>query len=164
LEQKAHHARNCGVCRVESFRVKPVAIVGLLGLYGVIQFMMRPFANRLENLFDLVATAVITLTFAETVWMGEEERNIGLPGGFYVVFVVNILFVVGLVLAVCWPVLMAVRDCARKRRHQPILHEMQVDSSARQKLADEISRLSLDDLSDREVEALLAAFSSLTRK
>jgi hypothetical protein len=136
--------------------LKPVAIVGLLGLYGVIQFMTRPFANRLENVFDLVATAVITLTFAETVWMGEEERNIGLPGGFYVVFVVNILFVVGLVVAVCWPVVMAVRDCARKKRRQEPNFEMQNDLSiSRTSFAAAVQNMDVGNLSLEDVEKLL---------
>ncbi len=46
----------------ERSEFKPVLVVGLLGLYSVVQFFTRPFVNGPENVFDLIAT-IGNLTF-----------------------------------------------------------------------------------------------------
>lgn len=87
---------------------KPLLIIALLGVYSLVQFRVRPFANEMENLFDLMATLIIMLTFAENVWAeSAENAQNSVPVGLYFTFALNMLYLLALILAVMWPLILS---------------------------------------------------------
>ena len=94
---------------------KPMLIVGFLGLYSIVQFAARPFVNHTENFFDLLASVLITLTYSEGFWATQHESE-NVPAGYFVVLTINVLYVVALVVATAWPLLIALKEWIQKRR------------------------------------------------
>jgi hypothetical protein len=156
----------------EMSEFKPILIIGLLGLYGVVQFRMRPFRNEFENLFDWLATVLIMLTFAENFWAQQLVTLIGsdIPAGFYVVFALNCLFVISLITAVMWPLITSLLVWVKRKCTKHSIHEMrgfseslsdfEVLQTEENQLRSSIrGSLNLDDLDVKTLRKLHSALS-----
>jgi hypothetical protein len=80
----------------EDTAFSPVVIVGTLGFFLVVQFTKSPFLFKMENTFDLMATVTLLITYAVNLWSKSYESE-DISPAFYVVVVLNGLYVISLV-------------------------------------------------------------------
>ncbi len=82
-----------------------------------------------------------------------------IPSGYYFVLILNLLYVAALILVVAWPAIVSLKECFVKRRQREVIvfHELSSEETVtRERLAQAIANLNLEELSLEQMQDLLS--------